>query len=370
MELEGKKDTSLSSGQPVEKIDYLSSKLWLPPTLLLLILLTFLIYLLIPGTLIYPKVELKSHVFGDNQAQINSEVEQSLRLRAEELELAINTGTCSGGQFEIPDDAVSILPPSNDSNVNKRPLIIPPASQLAAQFSGENLSLEDLIRKSTVLIISGEGENVSSGTGFFINNNFIVTNAHVVENGGQNILAYIDGKKRPIAVSLKNKSTSFKSSGRDYAVLMSSEPSNFFLTFQNQEGSLQLESVIAAGFPGDAIELLADLHQSENSDEPGKLPLFITTGVVNAEQKIKATEDAIVHSAAISQGNSGGPLTNACGRVLGINTFISTSEVRTLNIALSVSGLGRFLNETGTAFEATNEICSPRLVPKDPTSDQ
>ena len=89
----------------------------------------------------------------------------------------------------------------------------------------------------------------------------------------------------------------------------------------------------------------------------------------DAEQKIKGKEDAIIHSATISQGNSGGPLINACGRVLGINTFISTSEVRTLNIALSVSGLRQFLSDAAIDFYETDETCNPRLIQTDPASD-
>ena len=373
MVLDNEKETKPDKQQQPEAVNSLTSSLWLPPILLLLLLLGFLVYLLIPGTLVYPKSHVVVDLFENKQADLEAEVEQSLKLRLKELKTAIDTGTCSAGVFEIPNDTVSLLPPANTgnatSNDHKRPLIIPPINQLSAQLSDNDLNIEGLIRKSTVLIVSGNGKNASFGTGFFINKNYIVTNAHVVEAQNQELRAYIDGRPEPIAVSLKRKSMAFEDSGRDYAVLMSSVPSNFFLSLQKKNGSIQLESVISAGFPGDALELLADLQQSENLDNPDKLPLFITTGIVNAEQKIKGKEDAIIHSATISQGNSGGPLINACGRVLGINTFISTSEVRTLNIALSVSGLRQFLSDAEIDFSETDETCNPRLIQTDPASD-
>jgi hypothetical protein len=368
-----KEDISGSDHELKKSVDF-RDNLWVPPIFLLLILLAFVVYLLVPGTLIYPKSQIATDLFGSNRASVEAEIERSLELRIKELEMAIDNGICSAGVFEIPNDAVSLLPPTSNGNTipydNKRPLIIPPIDQLSAQLPESNLSIEGLIRKSTVLIVSGSGENASFGTGFFINRNFIVTNAHVVENETQAVRAYIDGKREPVALSIRRRSTAFEDSGRDYAVLMSSEPSDFFLSLQKQQGSIQLQSVISAGFPGDALELLADLQQSENFDNPDKLPLFMTTGIVNAEQKIKGKEDAIIHSATISQGNSGGPLINTCGRVLGINTFISTSEVRTLNIALSVSGLRQFLKDAAIDFYETDEACSPRLVTLEPPQEQ
>ena len=374
MGLDGKEDNKPKKDQQSGEVSSLIGSLWLPPILLLLLLLGFLVYLVVPGTLIYPKSQVATDLFGSNRADVEAEVERSLELRIKELEMAIDNGTCSAGVFEIPNDAVSLLPPASNGstilNNDKRPLIIPPIDQLSAQLPESNLSIEGLIRNSTVLIFSGSGENASSGTGFFINRNFIVTNAHVVENETQGIYAYIDGKKEPVALSLRRRSTAFEDSGRDYAVLMSSEPSNFFLSLQKQQGSIQLKSVISAGFPVDALDLLKDLQQSEDLDSPDKLPLFMTTGIVNAEQKIKGKEDAIIHSATISMGNSGGPLINTCGRVLGINTFISTSEVRTLNVALSVSGLRQFLIEAAIEFHETDEACSPRLVAIEPPQEQ
>ena len=353
---------------------YLRNNLWIPPVCLILVLLSFLIYLLIPGSLIHTQQKPTDDLFGINQNDLEVEVENSLRLRLADLETALETGTCSAGVFEFPNDSVALFPPVSGgdaaSNSDKQALIMPPVSELNVEFSDENLSLDKLIRKSTVFIFYSEGDSTYTGTGFFVNRNFIVTNSHVIEGQPQNIRAYVDGEKEPIVLTIKKKSLDFEKNGRDYAVLMSSVPSDFFLTFQSYQGSAQLQPVIAAGFPGDAWELMESLKQSETSDNIDKAPFFITTGIVNAEQKIKNTENAIIHSATSSQGNSGGPLANACGRVLGINTFTSSSEVRTLNIALSGLGLMQFLSEAQVDFSKSTEVCRPSLIQPNLPPDQ
>ena len=367
MDLDNTEGKSNNNESKHENTELLIGNAWLPPAILILALSVFLIYLLIPGTLIFPQKSIVNSPFGENQSDVEAGIEESLRLRMGELETALNTGTCSAGVFEIPSDVISLLPPANkgegSSTDGKRALITPPANQLNAEFLDGNLSLEDLIRQSTVLVVSGEGEDAGFGTGFFINKNYIVTNAHVVEGDATNLHIYMDGQIEPIDASIKGKTLAFEISGRDYAVLLSAQPSDYFLSLHKKQSSLQLQSVVAAGFPGDALELLADfLHSADDTEEPEQLPLFITTGIVNAEQKFGNTENAIVHSATISQGNSGGPLTNTCGEVLGVNTFISTTEIRTLNIALSVEGLKQFLTETGIEFNEVSELCNPSLV--------
>ena len=49
--------------------------------------------------------------------------------------------------------------------------------------------------------------------------------------------------------------------------------------------------------------------------------LTITRGTISSEQKIKGGFEAFYHTAKIARGNSGGPLTDKCGDVLGINTW-------------------------------------------------
>jgi S1-C subfamily serine protease len=55
----------------------------------------------------------------------------------------------------------------------------------------------------------------------------------------------------------------------------------------------------------------------------------------------------IAHSAAISAGNSGGPLVDTCGRVVGVNTFIrvSVDQASHAGYAIASDDILRFLAE-------------------------
>ena len=78
-------------------------------------------------------------------------------------------------------------------------------------------------------------------------------------------------------------------------------------------------------------------------------------GVVNVV--LDRTPRLIVHSATVSQGNSGGPLVNAAGHVVGINTFIKLDEesYRQSSLAIVASSAMDFLREAGAPFAVADD---------------
>jgi S1-C subfamily serine protease len=89
--------------------------------------------------------------------------------------------------------------------------------------------------------------------------------------------------------------------------------------------------------------------------------VILTDGRVNAIQSAPGGIKIIPHSAAVSGGNSGGPLVDACGRVIGINTFITANQeqVAHANYAQEADGVIAFLRQNGANVADLTAPCSP-----------
>lgn len=205
-------------------------------------------------------------------------------------------------------------------------------------------SLVEKLQSATVLVYHKGG----SGTGFFIDARTIVTNKHVVESAaGEQVYVGSRLMERPIRARVKALSVGAtdKSPGAiDFALVIIDEevPNSQILALTRDPQPL--ETAIAVGFPGSGIQT------DRTSAFPD--PIF-TSGVVSAIQPQESGARLIVHSADISPGSSGGPLVDACGNVIGINTFILTrddrAETRRL-YAIASSSLQGFLTGKSQRF--------------------
>jgi serine protease Do len=147
-------------------------------------------------------------------------------------------------------------------------------------------------------------ERTSTGSGLIISNDgYIVTNNHVVEGAQSLEVILSDGESLQadlIGVDLYS----------DLAVLQVHGETPKAATWGNSDLLRPGETVIAIGSP------LGDFTNT------------VTMGVVSAmERTIELDEDYFLEGmiqtdAAINQGNSGGPLLNATGQAIGINTLI------------------------------------------------
>ena len=143
-----------------------------------------------------------------------------------------------------------------------------------------------------------------SGSGIIISpDGYVVTNNHVVEGSKQVAVILEDGKQ----LSAKIINTDVYA---DLAVLKADGAMPAVATFGNSDTLRPGETVIAIGSP------LGDFKNT------------VTAGVVSATGRRIDTgngyqmEDMIQTDAAINEGNSGGPLVNLAGEVIGINTLI------------------------------------------------
>lgn len=179
-----------------------------------------------------------------------------------------------------------------------------------------------------------------SGSGVIISaDGYILTNNHVVENAAQVVVLLADGTQLPADVV----GTDLFS---DLAVLKTQGEMPAVANLGNSDALKPGETVIAIGSP------LGDFVNS------------VTVGVISATGRALDTgngyrmEDLVQTDAAINQGNSGGPLVNLAGEVIGINTLI----VRGSGLGSAVAeGLG-FAIPTNTARVVAEQIISQGYV--------
>jgi S1-C subfamily serine protease len=185
----------------------------------------------------------------------------------------------------------------------------------------------DRIAPSVVTIsadieVPGLGSGGSVGTGVITTDDGeILTNAHVVE-GATEIRVRLTGESEPRAAELLALDT-----GNDLALLRIAGDGFVPATFA-QPGSVRIgDEVVAIGFA-------LDLDGAPT----------VTLGIVSALERTITTEDGaldglIQTDAAISSGNSGGPLVNSSGEVVGINTAVARGDFATAasNIGFAIS---------------------------------
>ena len=188
------------------------------------------------------------------------------------------------------------------------------------------LSVATRLANSVVTVLSTLGETDvagrSVGTGVVLTSNGeILTNAHVVE-GATSVVVRFAGETEPRVAKIMATDI-----GNDLALIKVEATGLVAATFA-KPGSVKIgDAVIAIGY---ALAL-----------DGGPT---VTSGIVSAMKRTIETESGALNSliqtdAAISSGNSGGPLVNLNGEVVGINTAVARgdSESAATNIGFSIS---------------------------------
>jgi serine protease Do len=150
------------------------------------------------------------------------------------------------------------------------------------------------------------------GSGFvFSKDGYILTNYHVVDGAQKLYITFPDGKQVEGHIVGVDPQT-------DLAVLSTPGVKYPCVKLGNSDTLLIGEWAIAIGNPFGFF--INDAHPS------------VTLGVISAANRNFAPSEGVYYQgmiqtdASINQGNSGGPLVNAAGEVIGINTFIFTGS--------------------------------------------
>jgi putative serine protease PepD len=230
------------------------------------------------------------------------------------LAAALALGAGGGGAAALTLDG--------GANTVERVTTTAPATQAANAANGSALSVNEIAKRSKQGVVDirvTQGSSRAEGSGFVIDKRGdIVTNQHVVSSGGSIQVEFANGRK--VTGRLVGQDAS-----SDVAVInVSSSPDLQPLTFGDSSKVEVGDGVVAIG-------------------SPFGLAGTVTTGVVSAlGRSIKAPNGytiagAIQTDAPINRGNSGGPLLDVHGNVIGINSQIDSNTGDNSGVGFAVS---------------------------------
>lgn len=191
--------------------------------------------------------------------------------------------------------------------------------------------------ESVFVIYSG----TSLGSGFAVGENCIVTNAHVIENKKNiNIITYDGTEYQAVVLGINYD--------EDIAVLV---VKNVAFPFLN----------------------IADLTTMKTGDDiyaigaPKGMAYTLTKGGVSAKERMIGNRSYIQIDAPINEGNSGGPLLNDIGEVLGMNT-LKMSDSEGIGLTIPITRICSYLETLGVELNSNGNVLKSIDVPEEQPS--
>ena len=232
----------------------------------------------------------------------------------------------------------------NNSGSSNAPLVTASPVDSSKVGNSNVAKAANVIAPSVVTIDSVSSNSESVGTGIIVTTDGeILTNNHVVE-GATEVRVRLNGQTSPITAKVLATDP-----GNDMALIKLNNATGLTAaTFADADSFAVGDPVVAVGYA-----LALDGGPS------------VTSGIISALNRTLeidngALDGLIQTDAAISSGNSGGPLINMNGQVIGINTAVATggssSTASNIGFAIGVAEIQRAAkllraNATGTTPE-------------------
>ena len=200
-------------------------------------------------------------------------------------------------------------------------LLLLAVSLFSFQQTHAQESLPDLVKRVKPAVVAiatydADGEAIMTGSGFFLRPGEVVTNLHVIRGAKRCEVKTLDGKGKVFNVT---------------GTLAVDEEGDLALLSVDMPHERPRASEIATVLPdeGESIFVIGN---------PLKLEGSVTDGIVSAVREVPNVGKIIQITAPISHGNSGSPVFNLKGQVIGVVT-VKVTNGQNINLAIGAARL-------------------------------
>jgi tetratricopeptide (TPR) repeat protein len=200
-------------------------------------------------------------------------------------------------------------------------LLLLAVSLFSFQQTHAQESLPDLVKRVKPAVVAiatydADGEAIMTGSGFFLRPGEVVTNLHVIRGAKRCEVKTLDGKGKVFNVT---------------GTLAVDEEGDLALLNVDMPHERPRASEIATVLPdeGESIFVIGN---------PLKLEGSVTDGIVSAVREVPNVGKIIQITAPISHGNSGSPVFNLKGQVIGVVT-VKVTNGQNINLAIGAARL-------------------------------
>ena len=205
-------------------------------------------------------------------------------------------------------------------------LICVVAVLLALPLSASAIGFKAEDKYNSVFVVTSGN---SLGSGFAVGENCIITNAHVLDNPNDIVLTTYAGETHTAYLVGHDQD-------KDIAVLGVKDAKFTPLTVANYKTLNTGDDVYAIG-------------------APKSMAYTLTKGVISAKEREIGKYKYIQTDAAINEGNSGGPLLNDEGNVIGVNT-LKMSNSEGIGLAIPMTVVSDFLKSLNIELDENGNV--------------
>lgn len=254
-------------------------------------------------------------------------------------------------------------------------LLVAVCTPVHAESGFKNEVREGVAVLATYSEIDDVGGILGWGTCFFVNSQYLISNHHVIEdylaNGAGEWLVISDGindHTAKLSMRVYFNSNDYVEAyvvdydkQQDIALLRTESPvtERTALSLLSPTNDLIGTTVYAVGYPGLSDNMYMDSVTSWDIDD-----VTVTTGSIGRLITTSGTGTKWIQTdVSISPGNSGGPLVNADGAVVGVNQSVISGDVANEYYAVNIETVISMLDSNGIEYVKWEENSASLSLP-------